>query len=210
MKLRLAIASALLLGVALLGATPAGAIESASFGIDTTGGSGAGAARKLELKVRAGGVARDEVRVWNKTPEPMRVRLSVAPAQVDKAGTASLGGDPAAAGWVDLDAEDVLLAPHEARTVAFEVRPPRELSAGTKTLAVLAEPVAKGGSAPAVLQRLAVMAYLNPDGALSASLGWLPLAALAALLALAAGVVVTALRKRDTALQWRPGFLPRA
>lgn len=131
----------------------------------------------------------------------MRLRLSVAPATVDRGGKASLGGDDdEAVTWVELD-DEVELGPKERRTVVVEVRAPRKLDARTRTVAIIAEPAAIGGEAPpAVLQRLALTTYLEPDeDSLIASLGPFPWIALAILLVVATALVRSAVRRRRIA-----------
>lgn len=171
-----------LLGAVLalvVGTAPAvSALETTTFGIDVAVEDPEG---RLHVPIAAGDTSSGELRVWNKTAEPLVLRLSVVPAQVDEHGNASFGGDAAAVGWVSVDPMRVTLGPQEQRRVAVVVDAPRKLDGERKTVAVLAEPESSE-DAPAVLQRLAVTTYLDPDdGSLVASLGLLPWIAAVAL-----------------------------
>ncbi len=172
-------------------AAPAGAIETTEFGIDP-----AGTGAKVTAPVRAGTTTASRVQVWNKSGRPLALRLGVAPVTVDRYGTASLGGDPEPVGWVKLAERQVTLGPGERRVVDFGVHPPRQITGGTRTVAIMAEPVAAGDAA--VLQRLAVVAYLTPTGSLQASLGWLGWLA-AGLCVLVAGAFAFSALRRATA-----------
>lgn len=171
------VASLALAGVAT---TAASAIETATFGIDAANGRTQGG--KLEVALRAGRTTEGSVRVWNKTDTPITLQLSVAPVQVDAAGAPSLGGDPTPTTWVDIDGDTVALDSREEKVVRFEVRAPRSIDPGVKTLAIVAERAPEAGAPAAVVERVAVTAYLRPEGSLIASLGWFPWLALALLL----------------------------
>ncbi|HUQ40162.1 MAG TPA: hypothetical protein VM030_08380 [Acidimicrobiales bacterium] len=163
-------------------AAPAGAIETSQFGIDPVATPGQEADR-ISPEVRAGKETTGAVRVWNKTDKPVDLRMWAAPASFDRAGVVSLGGDGEASAWVEVPGA-VHLGPKESRQVTVTVTGPRHVSPGTKPVALMAE-VTSSGSAPAVLQRLAVVAYLRPAGPSSAALPR-ALVALAVLLLLAA------------------------
>lgn len=186
---RLALVAVALVALAVT-AVPAGAIETADFAIDPVGAGG-----KVKAPVQAGTTTTSGVQVWNKTPRPLALRLGVAPVTVDGSGTASLGGDATAVGWVKLAERQVQLAPGERRVVDFGVHPPRQVTGGTKTVAIVAEPVTAEDAA--VVQRLAVVAYLTPQGSLRATLGWLGWVAGALCLLVFAGFVHSA-RRRPT------------
>lgn len=173
--------------VLVTAAAPAASIETATFGIDIVERDAEGEGR-LRVPIEAGKTTNGELRVWSKHDEPLTLRLSVMPARVAEDGTASLGGDPEPAGWVDVPSRVELGAGEEQR-VTVAVSAPRQLTAATKTVAVVAEAEAKG-DAPAVLQRLAVTTYLVPDReSLIASLGWLPWIAVGLLLAVGVAAV---------------------
>jgi len=181
-------------GVLLVG-TPTGAIETATFGLDVAEESEDG---RLHISVAAGTTARRDVLLWNKRPEPLRLRLSVAPAVVDGTGRAALGGtDIEPVEWVEVP-ETVDLRPEERRRVTIEVRAPRKIDAATRSVAIVAEPVAAEGSQPpAVVERLALTTYLEPDeGSLIASLGPFPWIALAVLVVVGALALRAAARRR--------------
>jgi len=175
---------------------PSSAIETETFGLDV-------AARtedaRLHIPLAAGKTTSGEILVWNKQDTPLRLLLSVSPAAVNSAGTVSLGGnDLTSVEWVEVP-ESVDLGPKERRTVEVEVRAPRKLDARVRTVAIVAEPDA-GGAQPAVVQRLALTTYLEPDeGSLIASLGPFPWIALAVLLVVVALAVRAAVRKRSDA-----------
>ena len=136
----------------------AAAIETTSFGIDHTGDG------RLEIPIRAGERTTARAEVWNKTDAPVTLELRVVPAEVDDGGAPKLGaGDSEAASWVKLRQTSVELAAQERREVVIAVEPPDHLSEETKTFAVLAQIAPEPGAAPAVLQRLALIGYLEPD-----------------------------------------------
>lgn len=182
------------LGLAL-GAAPAGAIETATFGIDVATPTPDG---RLHIPITAGSSNRAELRVFNKSDAPLALQLSVAPAIVDETGSSSVGGDDEAAGWAAVEPSRVDLGPGEERRVAVVVAAPDRLSGEIHTIAVVAEPAA-GAERPAVLQRLAVTVFLEPDGpSFVERLGWWPW--LGGLL-LAAVIAATAARRN----RFRPG-----
>lgn len=161
------------------GVAPAAAIETTSFGIDVATPS---EDQRLHIPVQAGETSTGELRVWNKQDTPLRLALSVAPARVDDEGRASLGGDEPAVEWVSIEPATVELDPGGERTVEVRVDAPRKLDGDTRTVAVVAQP-SVDGDAPAVLQRLAITTFLEPDeDSLIASLGVFPWIAAAVLL----------------------------
>ena len=170
------------------GGAPAGAIETTSFGLDVAKPTPDG---RLHLELRAGTSTSGQVKVWNKTDAPLTLQLSVAPAQVADDGTVSLGGDDDVVDWVDLETDRVELAAGQERLVEVEVDAPRKLDDEIRAVAIQVEPAASpGGEQPAVIQRLALTTYLEPDeDSLIASLGPYPWIALAVLLLVVAAVV---------------------
>ena len=204
MILRLLAALCAIVAVVLSGTAAAGAIETRQFGIEPVPNGGPRSSFRLD--VRAGETTTDTLRIWNKTDAPLRVRLTVVPATLDS-GEAELGGDGAAVDWVDMRSPIVDLPPSGERRVAFEVKAPHKLSGEVETVALMAEPVAAPGQpAPAVLERVAVMAYFSPaEGApLTAAdpggASWLgdllPWVATALLVIVAASAVRRARRQR--------------
>lgn len=155
-----AVALLTLISPALLATASAAAIETTSFGIDHAGDG------RLAIPIRAGSRTTARAEVWNKTDAPVTLELRVVPAEVDEGGAPKLGaGDSEAASWVKLRQTTVELAAQERREVVLAVEPPDRLSKETKTFAVLAQLAAEPGGAPAVLQRLALIGYLEPDPA---------------------------------------------
>lgn len=163
------------------GGAPAGAIETTSYGLDVAERSDDG---RLHLTLRAGESTTGRLRVWNKEQAPITLQLRVAPAQMDDDGTVSLGGDGDGVEWVELEPTRVELAAGTERIVEVRVEAPRKLEDDIKVVAIQVEPtVDAGGTQPAVVQRLALTTYLEPDeGSLIASLGPFPWIALAVLL----------------------------
>jgi hypothetical protein len=175
---------------------PAGAIETSSYGLDVVQRTDDG---RLHVAVKAGETTTGQVRVWNKEQQPITLQLSVAPAQVDKGGTVSLGGDGEGVDWVTLSPARVELAAGADQVVAVRVRPPRKIEGGQdRVVAVQVEPAASAtGDQPAVVQRLALTTYLEPDsGSLIASLGPFPWIALAVLVLVAVLVGRNAVKRR--------------
>lgn len=165
---------------ALWCASPAGAIETQSFGLGPAGSSGRTA---LHESVKPGATARDAVRVWNKTDAPIAVRLEVQGATLSDAGQVSLGGNEGAARWVSLETNRVTLPPRASVEVPVVVRTPRTMPGGVSTAAVVAQLDADAGGNVAVVQRVALMTYVAaPAGSpLRAALGWIAWVAVAML-----------------------------
>lgn len=179
-------------------AAPAAGIETATFGLDSASGE------RLEIPIRAGERTTARAVVWNKTDAPISLELRVAVASVDASGTASLGeGDVEVASWVSLQEREVDLGPQERQEVGLSVEPPSELSAETKTFALVAQAAApQAGAPPAVLQRLALVGYLEPDpNALSVRSipMWLVVVAAVVLLAVVAAAVRVRRRRPELA-----------
>lgn len=162
----------LVAGAILLGIAPAVAIETTTFGIDAAERTSDG---RLHIEVRAGERTSGKLRIWNKSAEPIQLRLGVVAATVDANGAASLGGDDEAVGWVTVEPDEVTLGGSEEATVDVSVDAPRRLDSETKTVAVVAEPAPVEGAAPPVIERLAITTFLEPDEeSLIASLGPFP------------------------------------
>lgn len=184
-------------GAILIGIAPAVAIETSRFGIDVAERTTDG---RLHIRIEAGERSTGKVRVWNKTTEPMRLRLSIVPATVDEDRSVKLGGDDEPVGWTSVKPGTVELPPGGDATAEVAVQAPRRLDGDTKTVAVVAEPAAAPGEAPAVLQRLAVTTYLEPDeDSLIASLGPFPWIAGVVLIAVVVALVLRARRREPTA-----------
>jgi hypothetical protein len=173
-------------------ATPASAIETATFGITAGGQANASA---VHATMHAGSTEPITVEVWNRTAAQLTLDVRAVPATVDSAGSASLGGKDEAAGWASFakGAQRPILRPKARTRITVSVDVPKHASHGRHTFAVLAEPVQNPGEAPpAVLQRLAVMAYVQVDGPVHAT-GPVGAASVALLvLGLAGGVALTA------------------
>ena len=181
-------------GAVLLGAAPAVAIETTSFGIDVAEQS---EDSRLHIPVRAGESTSGRLRVWNKQTTPLTLVLSVFPARVDGTGQATLGGEEEATDWVTVEPSRVELQPGASRTIEVRVDAPRKLDGEVRTVAVLAQPDTDG-EAPAVLQRLAVTTFLEPDeDSLIASLGPFPWIAAGVLLIVLALLARRMLNRRN-------------
>lgn len=175
--------------------TPIGAIETATFGLDVVERSDDS---RLHVPVRAGETTTGQLRVWNKSQAPLTLQVRVVPAQMDDAGTVSLGGDGEGVAWVSVDPDRVELAPSAERVVTVRVEAPRKIAGDDLVVAVQVEPASVEGAAqPAVVERLALTTYLEPDeDSLIASLGPFPWIAVAVLLVVATALVRSALRRR--------------
>jgi hypothetical protein len=179
------------------GGAPVGAIETESFGLDVARPTQDG---RLHIVLAAGKTTTGQVKVWNKTQAPLILELRIVGAQIDGSGRVALGGDGKGVDWVELDPDRVELDAGQERTVDVRVQAPRKLDDEVLAVAVQVEPAVGGEGAPAVVQRLALTTYLEPDGgSLIASLGPFPWIALAVLLVVATAMVRAAARRR------RPG-----
>jgi hypothetical protein len=168
----LAASTAALAVLGLVWAGPAGAIETAQFGLNP---SGAGTRTALHEDVRPGHHVNDSVVVWNKTDSPIDVVLGVSSASIGKDGKPTLGGAGGAAKWVHLGATTVHLAPKARAGVPVRIDAPRVLPAGTSLAAVTAEAAPGANHQIAVVERVAIMVYVQaPKGSsLRATLGWI-------------------------------------
>jgi len=141
-------------------APPAGAIETADFGMAPASREEAGGA--LRLEVPAGGETERALRVWNKTKRPLVVQLQAVSAERGPDGTAVLGGDSPSVGWVTLSPPSVSIPAGGEARVTVRVAVPAGIGPGAHTFAVVAEPEPPAGQpAPAVVSRLAVAGYLE-------------------------------------------------
>jgi hypothetical protein len=198
MKRISAVLAALLLSAigAGVGAAPAGAIETASFGMAPAGDHNRTA---LHEEVRPGRSVEDGVRIWNKTDEPVTVALAVQGAMIDSKGKVSLGGNEGAVSWVRLSTSRITLAPRGSAVVPVSVHAPRNLPRAEATAAVMAERVSAGAADVAVVQRVALMVYVKaPAGSpLRAALGWIAAVAVGLLVVVMAyGLRIRQLRNR--------------
>jgi hypothetical protein len=188
-------------------ALPASAIETATFGLTAAGAKESASA--LHTAIPSGTESQIEVDVWNRTAAPLTLDLRAVPAVVDTAGSASLGGNDGAAQWASFPqgSHRPTIAAKSRTRVALSIAVPKNARHGRHTFAVLAEPVLGPGEAPpAVLQRLAVMAYVQVDGpahgstaATAASVGAVAVLGAGALAA-AAAMLARQLRRRQTVL----------
>lgn len=187
----------LVIGGLLWATVPAvNAIETASFGLAPAGGQTRTA---LHEDVAPGGTSRDAVRVWNKTSAPLTLTVSVQRASLDPDGKVELGGTGGAASWVRVERTELSLGPRESVDVGVVVDAPREMPGGTSTAAIVVAPAASTSAESAVVQRVALMVYVQaPSGSgLRAALPWFAWAAVALL------VVVASLVLRRTLVSGR-------
>jgi hypothetical protein len=180
--------------VALLSAAPVHALETRSFGLEP--GEGADTeegTERLVVRPDRGGTARTTVRVWNRTGETMTLQLTAEAVEVGDDGSARLGGDGRAAGWISFSERSVRLAPRGDTTVEVRVHAPRRAGSAERTAAVVAQPVAAAGTTPAVVERLALVVYVRPgdDGGFGR---WVAVAALA-IVVVATAAAVSATRR---------------
>lgn len=144
---------------ATVGGSPAGAIETSSFGIaadERLGGSEDG---RVDVPVEPGKRSEVHLRVWNKTDAPLALTLQPAAASLDDDGRPQLGGDAEPVSWVSLDTTEVTLGPRRQRIVTMTVSP-SETFDGRQTVAVLAAPAAVAADA-AVLERVGVVVHMH-------------------------------------------------
>jgi hypothetical protein len=186
----LAAAVALLGLVGLIGAGPAGAIETAQFGLNP---SGAGTRTALHEDVRPGHHVTDSVVVWNKTDSSIDVVVGVSSASIGKDGKPTLGGSGGSAKWVHLGAKTVHLAPRARATVPVRINVPRVLPAGTSLAAVTAEAAPGANHQIAVIERVALMVYVKAakGSSLRAALGWILWVAVVLLVLAVVGLLVS-------------------
>jgi hypothetical protein len=191
----LLLTGALLAGTIAGAGAPVGAIETATFGLDVADDTADG---RLHVAVRAGEATSGRARVWNKTDAPITLALTVVPAQMDADGKVSLGGEGESVSWVDLEPRRVELAARAERTIDVRVRAPRKIDGDTQVVAIQVEPaLSPTGATPAVVQRLALTTYLEPDqDSLIAGLGPYPWIALVAVLLVGAFGARAAWRRR--------------
>jgi hypothetical protein len=175
----------------LAGIGPAGAIETTRFGIGPAEG------KRLEVELRPGRTTSSGFEVWNKQESPLVLELRVAPATIGADGDVALRGPDAPLEWAEVP-ERVELAAGERRIVDLEVRTPRRIPDGARTIAVLAVPaIPSGEAAPAVLQRLALVAHLERAGSDLPDLWPWAGVAVAAIVAVIAQIVVSRRRPRS-------------
>lgn len=203
-----ALAAVAAFGLTMAGAGPAHAIETRQFGLEPSPRVAGGVNRSsITVTAKAGATHHDAIRVWNKTSRPVTLIISAAPATREDDGSVHLGGASEPPGWVSIKNTAVTLAGKADAVVPVAVRIPRSARADT-ALALVVRPEAAPGSEPAVLERVAMMVYIEPSGVAAPAAGapgWLaPLAA-----ALAAGVggawaVMAMRRSRRAAATPRP------
>ncbi len=197
MRSRSAAAVVVLAAVLVLvgrGGAPAVAIETTSFGLDITEPASDG---RLHIPTKAGETTSGKLRLFNKTDASLTIKLTVSPATVAADGTSSLGGDDTPVGWIDVERR-VSLAPRQEKVIEVRVHAPRRLPKVGASVAIVAEPeLSPTGTAPAVLQRVAMTTLLEPDKAsLIASLGWYPWLAVVLLAGVAAATLWRARARR--------------
>ena len=190
--------SVAVLGVALWTAAPAQAIETRTFGMEPQHEAGSeGQRTSYRIELRAGEPAAEALRIWNKTEQPMSLKMSAVAASLDERGKVTLGGASGVASWFAFDPQTLQLAPKESRIVHFEVRAPRTLESGDVAAAVVVEPVRGSGGGVAVVERLATMVYVSAVAG-SAGIGWKIPALVVLSLITIAGAVATWTRPQKT------------
>lgn len=164
MRSLIGVVVAVVVGVAT--ATPAGAVETAEFGLEPVAGADGEQRPAFRTHVSPGATVSERFVVWNKTPEVLSVRLEPVTAEVDADGQPHLGGDPAVLEWVDLEEREVRLAPGASQQLSFTVTPPDDF-AEDASFAILAEPVREASGGSQVISRVAVLAYVTPAAAVA-------------------------------------------
>lgn len=172
-------------------AAPAGSIETESYGIDVAEPTADG---RLHIPLRLDRTSSKAMRVWNKTDAPLTLNLTVVGAELADDGGVSIGGDGRAAEWASVEPARIDLGPQASAQVTVSARGEGELPADEQVVAVLATPVVAANQA--VVQRLALTAFLEPSGpSFVESLGVWPWVA-GGLLLVVAGLAVWTRRRR--------------
>ncbi|MGI8794049.1 MAG: hypothetical protein ACR2H3_12910 [Acidimicrobiales bacterium] len=198
--MRRAIAAAGLAAIALLLQLVAGstglvwlpaaqAIETATWGITPSDDQGIPTQSAFRLELRPGATTVAYLVAWNKTDVPIVLEFAATAAEIID-GEAALGGAGVGVSWIHFPQAKITLAGGDRQAVAFEVRAPSTLPGEGAAFAVVAQPSSSAADAPAVLERLAVMAYLSPGDPSTLSLpglGILPWLAGALLVLVAVG-----------------------
>ena len=192
----LIVAAFLAVLLAPVSTAPAGAVETAQFGL--VPGPPGPPSRHLVEQVRPGHATSDALLLFNKTAAPLTLTLAVLPASVAANGAPQVGGSDQAVGWIELDRREVRLPGGAAVPVRFKVHAPRQLPAGKLTVAISAVPTAIPGQNVAVLNRLALLVTIEgkPGASLSASLGVIAWVAVGLLVLVALAVAWRAARRR--------------
>jgi len=147
----------------LLAAAPVQALETRTFGLEPGRDAPVEAGtERLVVRPDLGGGATTTIRLRNRTAEAVTLLLSAEAAKVNDDGSAELGGDGRAAGWISFSDDRVELAAGAATTVEVRVRLPRRAGPAERTAAVVAQPLAAPGSTPTVVERLALVVYVRP------------------------------------------------
>jgi hypothetical protein len=185
-------------GAALWSAAPAQAIETSTFGAEPSPKTTSkGARTSYRIALEPNGASDDALRVWNKTDQPLTLKLSAISASVDAAGKVALGGSAGTASWFSFEPEQVELGPKASSVVRFSVRAPRSLDGSDVAAAITVEPVASQGAGVAVVERLATMVYVSTTaGGASGGIGWKLYALIALSVISIAGAVLTWTRPR--------------
>ncbi len=185
-------------GAALWSAAPAQAIETSTFGVEPSPKTTSkGARTSYRIALEPNGASDDALRVWNKTDQPLTLKLSAISASVDAAGKVALGGSAGTASWFSFEPEQVELGPKASSVVRFSVRAPRSLDGSDVAAAITVEPVASQGAGVAVVERLATMVYVSTTaGGASGGIGWKLYALIALSVISIAGAVLTWTRPR--------------
>ncbi|MGH2725125.1 MAG: hypothetical protein ACRDI0_12890 [Actinomycetota bacterium] len=183
----------------LMAAGPVAAIETQRFGIEPYPlFEGNEVRRSFDVALAPGGSVTEAVRVWNKTKQPVEVRLygaavDVADGAYEVAPYEARG--QGAGAWVVPDRSLVRLDPGQDEVVEFTVHVPPVLGEGRPATALVAESDTGLSSAGVdVVARLAMLVRVGPADSLFGSFSWWII--LAALLALAAAVAGLTLRRR--------------
>jgi hypothetical protein len=168
MRRAVAALTLILLAVVALPAI-AGAMATSQFALEPAPGASLVTGQdRLLVRPKRGATSHTQVQVTNRRSRPLTLRMDVVPVTVKPDGTASLGGDYRAVGWIRLERERVVLGPHESAIVTAAVHVPRRASEAPRTVGILAEPLPKAGAPPpAVVQRLALVLLIEPHGTAS-------------------------------------------
>lgn len=159
----------LILAVALVAtvAGPASAGQTETFGAEPYPLFEDGAARRFfEIEVSPGATWTDRVRVWNRSSEPVELRLYGAEAKDDD-GTYTIATYESRAqgtgSWIDVEPASVTLGPGEERIVSVHLTAPNHLPEGDRLGAVVVEGSAgQGAGGVDVVTRLGILLLMEP------------------------------------------------
>lgn len=189
------------LALCVIVATPASALETEQFGVEPYPLFVSGDVRRsFEVTLDPGAALTDAVRVWNKTQEPVVVRLYGAGVEVTDGQyqiAAYEARDRGAGDWLRPEVGDIRLGPDEERIVRFTVSAPPILPEEGQTVALVAESdTGLETQGVDVVARLAMLVEIDPESSGLAGISWWVWLAAALILAVAVSQLVARRARR--------------